>query len=122
MGSPSLKIYSLFLLAILISCERPKAVEKVECVDRDANTGMPIAARQTFQSGLVNYRGVSFTFSPSIQAEVVAETRCAVPFDEQKSTCLPRWLDVNLIRGRHADLPCPIRPVASTTPYAHRAF
>ena len=79
----NLKTFSLFVLAILISCERPEAVEKIKCVDRDPKTGMPIAAKQTFQSGLVNYRGVSFTFSPSIQAEVVGETRCAVPFDEQ---------------------------------------
>jgi hypothetical protein len=79
----NLKTFSLFVLAILISCERPEAVEKIKCVDRDPKTGMPIAAKRTFQSGLVNYRGVSFTFSPSIQAEVVAETRCAVPFDEQ---------------------------------------
>src|SRR5262245_23876278 len=83
MGSPNLKSLSLFILAILLSCERPKAVEKIECVERDPKTGMPIADRQTFQSGLVNYRKVSFTLSPSIQAEVIAETRCAVPLDEQ---------------------------------------
>lgn len=83
MRSPKLKTFTLFILAVLLSCGCHKAVERIECVERDTKTGMPIAARQTFQSGLVNYRGVSFTFSQSIQAEVVAETRCAVPFDEQ---------------------------------------
>jgi len=83
MVPPSLRTFSLFILAFLLSCGGPKAVEKIECADRDPKTGMPITARQTFQSGLVNYRVVSFTFSPLIQAGVVAETRCAVPLDEQ---------------------------------------
>jgi hypothetical protein len=81
--SQNLKTFSLFILATLLSCGCAKAIEKIKCSDSDPKTGTPIFARQTFQSGLVNYRGVSFTFSPSIQAEVVAETRCAVPLDEQ---------------------------------------
>jgi hypothetical protein len=50
MGSTNIKTFSLFILAILFSCERPKAVEKIECSDRDPKTGMPIAARKTFQN------------------------------------------------------------------------
>jgi hypothetical protein len=77
MRSPAFKTFSLFILATLLSCERPKAVEKIECVDREPQTGFPIAARQTFQSGSVNYRGVSFSFDPRLGV-VAAVTRCAV--------------------------------------------
>jgi hypothetical protein len=49
MGSPGLKTFSLFILAILLSCGRPKAVEKIECADRDPKTGMPFSDRRTFQ-------------------------------------------------------------------------
>lgn len=77
MGSQNLKDFSPFILAVLLSCGCTKAVEKIECADRDTKTGTPFSDRRTFQSGLVNYRGVSFSFDPNLGA-VTAETRCAV--------------------------------------------
>lgn len=77
MGRRQINTFSLFILAIIFSCGCPKTIEKIECLDRDPKSGMLFSERRTFQSGLVNYRKVSFSFDPKLGA-VTAETRCAV--------------------------------------------
>lgn len=77
MSLTKLKTFSLFILAFLITCGRPEAARKIEWTDRDPETGAPVSVIQIFQSGQVNYHGVSFSFDPGLGA-VAAVTRGAV--------------------------------------------